>query len=115
MVRFEDRNRGPKRFDRKPRRDSRDFDREDDFDRPRNFERRDSRPKRRDSRSRDRGEMTKAVCDKCGKSCEVPFRPTPGKPIYCDECFGKNSSSSGSNSQLEEINKKLDKILKLLE
>lgn len=30
-----------------------------------------------------------AVCDECGKECQVPFKPTSGKPIYCDECFEK--------------------------
>lgn len=105
MRKFEDRNKG-NRFDKRPRRD---FD--DEFDRPRKFEKRGS--KRRDSRSRDRGEMHKVVCDKCGKNCEVPFKPNPDKPVYCDECFGKKDNSN--NNQLEEINKKLDKILKLLE
>ena len=32
-------------------------------------------------------EMHKAVCDKCHKECEVPFRPSGDKPIYCNECF----------------------------
>jgi len=32
-------------------------------------------------------EMHDAVCGECGKSCEVPFRPTAGKPVYCKECF----------------------------
>jgi len=106
-------------FDRPKRRE---FDR-GDSDRPkrREFDRGDSdRPKRRDFRSRDRnlGEMTKVVCDKCGKSCEVPFRPTPGKPVYCNDCFGKNdhsSNRSGNNDRLDEINRKLDKILSLLD
>lgn len=35
-----------------------------------------------------RSEMFKTVCDKCGKSCEVPFRPNGEKPVYCNECFG---------------------------
>jgi CxxC-x17-CxxC domain-containing protein len=37
----------------------------------------------------DRGETTmhKAVCDECHKSCEVPFRPSSDKPVYCNECF----------------------------
>lgn len=37
----------------------------------------------------DRGEVTmhKAVCDECHKECEVPFRPSGDKPIYCNECF----------------------------
>jgi CxxC-x17-CxxC domain-containing protein len=34
-------------------------------------------------------EMHKAVCAECGKECEVPFKPTEGKPVYCKECFMK--------------------------
>jgi len=32
-------------------------------------------------------EMHKAVCSECGKECEVPFKPTEGKPVYCKECY----------------------------
>ena len=42
--------------------------------------------------NRDRGErptMHKAVCDTCHKDCEVPFRPTGNKPIFCSDCFSK--------------------------
>jgi len=63
--------------------------------------------------------MYKAICDKCGKPCEVPFRPTAGKPVYCKDCFGKSDRSSSKNSgqdkeQFEMLNNKLDKILELL-
>jgi len=34
-------------------------------------------------------EMHKAVCDECKKECEVPFKPTEGKPVYCRECYSK--------------------------
>lgn len=34
-------------------------------------------------------EMHKAVCDECKKECEVPFKPTEGKPVYCKECYAK--------------------------
>ena len=34
-------------------------------------------------------EMHKAVCDECKKECEVPFKPTEGKPVYCKECYKK--------------------------
>ncbi len=34
-------------------------------------------------------EMHKATCSECGKECEVPFKPTKGKPVYCKECFRK--------------------------
>ena len=29
----------------------------------------------------------KATCTKCGKECEVPFKPTEGKPVYCSDCY----------------------------
>ncbi len=35
-------------------------------------------------------EMHKAVCDECKKECEVPFKPTEGKPVYCKECYQKH-------------------------
>jgi CxxC-x17-CxxC domain-containing protein len=31
--------------------------------------------------------MHKTICDECKKSCEVPFRPSSDKPVYCNECF----------------------------
>lgn len=79
-----------------------------------------------------RREMHRAVCDKCGKDCEVPFRPSGDKPIFCSNCFeGKELEGSrrpgGSdfgkrdsiNAQLLEqvssMNAKLDRILKVLE
>ncbi len=83
----------------------------------RDFGGRDSRPSFGEKR------MHKAICDQCNKECEVPFKPTGDKPIFCDACFGKddsprNSSIGGSNKnfqvQFDEINAKLDKILKKL-
>ena len=37
----------------------------------------------------DRGPVTmhKATCSECNKACEVPFRPSGDKPIYCNDCF----------------------------
>jgi len=48
------------------------------------------RPSFGGNRGGDRGPVTmhKAVCDECHKSCEVPFRPSGDKPIYCNDCFG---------------------------
>ena len=88
--------------------------------------RRDSRGNKRDFNGRDSGEVTmhKVICDKCSKECEVPFKPSSDKPIYCDDCFKANRSmnesrsngkSRDSSGQLKEINVKPDKILKLLE
>lgn len=67
--------------------------------------------------------MYKAVCDECGDTCEVPFNPSPDKPIYCSRCFetkgNKGSSKGGDNTvlieKLDSITEKLDKILLALE
>ncbi len=58
------------------------------------------------NRGGDRGErrevsMHKAVCDECKKSCEVPFRPSSDKPIYCSDCFG---SKRGNEAPRREFN-----------
>ena len=68
--------------------------------------------------------LYKAVCDTCGNSCEVPFRPTGEKPIYCRQCFvkpvgkGNYASAPRATEDYKEhfrmINKKLDTILKAL-
>jgi CxxC-x17-CxxC domain-containing protein len=84
---------GKREFGRSERRDS---------DRPRRRESGRSeygRPDRRDMGRSSYGarraplEMHEVVCDKCGKTCEVPFKPTTNKPVYCRECFNKNDSS----------------------
>jgi len=83
-------------------------------------------------------QMFKAICSNCGKECEVPFKPTGSKPVYCRDCFrtmrGSDSRSTydrgsrkpnfdnGSRGsaypqyreQFDALNAKLDKILKIL-
>ena len=87
-----------------------------------------------DFRRRDSGprEMFHAVCDECGKDCEVPFRPSGDKPIYCSDCFEKKnggrgdaprgrSFGGGDNTnkklleQVEMLNAKFDRILAVIE
>ena len=91
-----------------------------------------------DFRSRDRRrEMYKAVCDECGNDCEVPFKPSGDKPIYCSDCFEKKNAGTSKRSnrrdfgrsdfgkrddtnrqileQVSSLNIKLDRILKVIE
>jgi len=35
-------------------------------------------------------DMHKATCSECGQECEVPFKPTEGRPVYCRDCFAKH-------------------------
>jgi CxxC-x17-CxxC domain-containing protein len=61
--------------------------------------------------------MHKAVCAKCNQRCEVPFRPSASKPVYCSECYQKDDTKKRPrqmSEQLDEINVKLDKILRAL-
>lgn len=43
--------------------------------------------------------MHQAICDNCGKDCQVPFRPTSGKPIFCSSCFENNRGSNSRGSE----------------
>lgn len=79
-------------------------------------------------------QMFQAVCNKCGQNCEVPFRPTGDRPVFCNNCFkskgkddsrfapksfgGDNARPSAngvvSKAQFDILNAKLDKILGVL-
>jgi len=101
-------------------------------------------------RDGDRPEMHSAKCSECGNACEVPFRPTGEKPVYCSDCFRSRNSENSRESrdggrkysgdrdskprfgekpsyqhseskspenykaQFENLNNKLDKILRVL-
>lgn len=85
----------------------------------RKFTGKDSRDRGFGGRDSGRHSMHDAVCDKCGKNCEVPFRPTKGKPIYCAKCFDKSDNNREESLELIKkefgiLNKKLDKILESL-
>jgi len=59
-----------------------------------------------DSRSRDRRDfggrdsrkpvLYDAVCDECGKNCQVPFRPSGDRSVYCSDCFEKRGGRDGN-------------------
>ena len=38
-------------------------------------------------------EMFKATCAECHKECDVPFKPSGDRPVYCKECFSKRKNS----------------------
>lgn len=76
-------------------------------------------------------QMFSATCDQCGDRCEVPFRPTNGKPVLCSNCFSASKSgndrpahvstfvptvkpSKDVSAELDAINAKLDKILRII-
>ena len=53
------------------------------FDRPRQYDKGE-----RDDNFRERS-FTKVICSDCNKECEVPFKPSGDRPVYCKECFSK--------------------------
>ena len=95
---------------------SRDFDRRDGGRRDGGRREFGGRDGGRDSGRRD---MHQATCTACGQTCEVPFRPTGDKAIYCDACFGKigkGGAKKGENygEQFNALNAKLDKLIRFL-
>jgi len=38
--------------------------------------------------------LHKAICADCKKECEVPFKPSGDRPVYCKECFSKRKAGS---------------------
>lgn len=88
------------------------------------------------------GRMYDAICSECGKECQVPFRPSGEKPVFCSECFekqngGRKRESRGSEfrgrdsrsdsgrrgggvevdklmREMEKIDRKLERVLDLL-
>jgi len=69
-------------------------------------------------------QMHDATCAKCGEHCQVPFRPTSSKPVFCSNCFEKEGGNSrggsrgGDNSevmeQLKTLNSKMERLLQVL-
>lgn len=84
--------------------------------------------------------MHDVICSECQKNCQVPFRPSNDKPVYCKDCFAKrggpskssfgnrndsrpqmrpsfenNTGNNDTKKQLEMINIKLDKLIKAIE
>tara|TARA_B100000315_G_scaffold223408_1_gene228188 strand:- start:1354 stop:1689 length:336 start_codon:yes stop_codon:yes gene_type:complete len=100
-----------KDFHSKPKRGSRDRKSFGDRSRGR-------RGSGRDRPRRDRGKsdltMTRVTCSDCGNKCEVPFKPTSDKPVYCSDCFKKKGGGS-ADSKFDLINEKLDKIMGALD
>lgn len=39
-------------------------------------------------------ELFSAQCSTCRKNCEVPFRPSAGKPVYCSACFDQKNNDA---------------------
>ncbi len=47
-------------------------------------------------------ELFDALCQKCGKWAKVPFKPEPGKPVFCKACKKKLDTERAEARGLEE-------------
>ena len=47
----------------------------------------------RHSRGRRERPLYKAVCADCHQDCEIPFKPSGERPVYCKPCFSKRKTS----------------------
>lgn len=52
-----------------------------------------------------RGQKYQAVCSDCKKECEVPFRPTGDRPVYCKSCFDKHGNVSAARPSFDDKRK----------
>ncbi len=39
-------------------------------------------------------EMHKTTCSECKKECEVPFKPSGDRPVYCKDCFSARKDNN---------------------
>jgi len=47
--------------------------------------------------NRNFGAKFKAICSECGVSCDLPFKPTGSRPVYCSNCFSKQQEFERPN------------------
>jgi len=41
---------------------------------------------------------SKTICSKCGKICEIPFKPDGSRPVFCTDCWKNNIPQRKSRS-----------------
>ena len=59
--------------------------------------------------------MYVAVCSSCGKESRVPFKPAPGRPVYCSECLEKIQSGELSPISAGEVRRQAERQSKSVE
>ena len=45
--------------------------------------------------------MHKTICADCRKECEVPFKPSGDRPVYCRECFAKRKAGGSFKPNID--------------
>jgi|WetSurMetagenome_2_1015567.scaffolds.fasta_scaffold114817_2 CxxC-x17-CxxC domain-containing protein len=57
-------------------------------------------------RDGDKPAMHSAVCDKCKQECEVPFKPSGDRPVFCSNCFKKPGEDQESFGKRESFGRR---------
>jgi CxxC-x17-CxxC domain-containing protein len=47
--------------------------------------------------------MYEAICADCSKVCEVPFKPSEDRAVYCKECFGRRKSGGNIGNGMPKL------------
>ncbi|MFC1508141.1 CxxC-x17-CxxC domain-containing protein [Candidatus Omnitrophota bacterium] len=75
---------------------------------PRHFDRSNRHDRGRHNSGPRERTYTRVVCADCSKECEIPFKPSGDRPVYCKECFSNrkkgNIFSSNRDNRPEERN-----------
>ena len=75
---------------------------------PRRFD----RPNRHDGGRQGNGPrertFTQVICADCSKKCEIPFKPSGDRPVYCKECFSKRRNGDSFNANRDNRPEKRD-------
>jgi CxxC-x17-CxxC domain-containing protein len=66
---------------------------------------RSRRPRARQGFDRGSRETHESVCANCGEECEVPFRPTGDRAVYCRECWAKIRPARTQNRHRREYSR----------
>jgi len=46
--------------------------------------------------------MHKAVCSECGQACEIPFKPSGDRPVFCSQCFAQHQNEGSGESRFDK-------------
>ncbi len=71
-----------------------------------------NRPSRHNRGRQDSGPgertYTRVICAECNKECEIPFRPSGDRPVYCKVCFSKRKTGNSFNANRDNKPKERD-------
>jgi len=51
---------------------------------------------------------TRVICADCNKECEISFKPSGDRPVYCKECFSKRKKGNMFNANRDNMPEERD-------